>query len=75
MQVNVATQPSEILLELRDLQNDQFLLSKKMDNPENFWKFVLKKMFPILKNATLKLFSMFGSTYICECVFLAMNII
>ena len=29
----------------------------------------------MLKNAALKLFSMFGSTYICECAFSAMNII
>ena len=29
MQVNAATQPSEIQLELCDLHNDQFLLSKK----------------------------------------------
>ena len=29
----------------------------------------------MLKNAALKLFSMFGSTYICECSFSAMNII
>ena len=36
MQVNAATQPSEIQLRLCDLQNDQFLLSKKMENPENF---------------------------------------
>ena len=33
MQVNAATQPSKIYLELCDLQNDQ---SKKMENPENF---------------------------------------
>ena len=56
-------------------RNDQFLLSKKMENPKNFWKFVSKKRFPILKNAALKLFSMFGSTFICECAFSAMNII
>ena len=75
MQVYAATQPSEIQLRLCDLQNDQFLLSKKMENPENFWKYVLKKRFSMLKNAALKLFSMFGNTYICECAFSAMNII
>ena len=75
MQVNAATQPSEIQLELCDLQNDQFLLTKKMENPENFWKFVSKESFPMLENAALKLFSMFGSTYICECAFSVMNII
>ena len=75
MQVNAATQPSEIQLELCDLQNDQFLLSKKMENPKNFWKFVSKERFPMLKNAALKLFSMFGSTYICEYAFSAINII
>ena len=56
MQVDAATQPSEIQLELCDLQNDQFLFWKKMKNPENFWKFVLKERFPMLKNAALKLF-------------------
>ena len=29
----------------------------------------------MLKNAALKLFLMFGSTYICECAFSAINII
>ena len=29
----------------------------------------------MLKNTALKLFSMFESTYICECAFSAMNII
>ena len=75
MRVNATTQPSEIQLELCDLQNDQFLLLKKMENPENFSKFVLKKRFPMMKNAALKLFLMFESTYICECAFSAMNII
>ena len=46
-----------------------------MENPENFWKFVSKERFLILKNAALKLFSMFGSIYICECAFSAINII
>ena len=36
MQVNAAIQPSEIYLELCDFQNNQFLLSKKMENLENF---------------------------------------
>ena len=72
MQVNAATQLS---VKLCDFQNDQFLLSKKMENPENFWKFVSKERFPMLTNAALKLFLMFGSTYICECAFSAMNII
>ena len=73
MQVSVATKPSEIQLELCELQNDQFLLSNKHEKPENFWKFVTQERFPILKNAALKLFSMFGSTYIRECAFSAMN--
>ena len=46
-----------------------------MENPENFWKFVSKKRFPVLKNVAIKLFSMFGSTYIRECAFSAINII
>ena len=75
MQAEAATQPSEIQLEQYDLYNDQFLLSKKMENPENLWKFVSKERFPRLKNAALKLFSMFESTYICECAFPAINII
>ena len=73
MQVSVATQPSEFQLELCELQSDQFLLSKKQEKPENFWKFVSQERFLILKNAALKLFSMFGSTYICKCAFSAMN--
>ena len=73
MQVNVATQPSEFQLELCEVQSDQFLLSKKQEKPENLWKFVSQERFSILKNAALKLFSMFGSTYICECAFSAVN--
>ena len=73
MQVSVAMQPSEFQLELCELQSDQFLLPKSREKPENFWKFVSQERFPILKNAALKLFSMFGSTYICECAFSAMN--
>ena len=75
MQVSAAMHPSEFQLELCELQSDQFLLSKSREKPENFWKFVLQEKFPILKNAALKLFSMFGSTgtYICECAFSAMN--
>ena len=73
MQVTVATQPSEFQFELCEVQSDQFLLSKNQEKSENFWKFVSQKKFPILKNAALKLFSMFGSTYICECAFSAMN--
>ena len=44
-----------------------------MENPESFWKFVSKERFPLLKDAAMKLYSMFGSTYICECTFSAMN--
>ena len=66
-------QPSEFQLELCELPSDQFLLSKSQEKPENVWKFVSQERFPILKNAALKLFSMFGSTYICECAFSAMN--
>ena len=58
MQVVVATQPSEFQLKLSELQSDQFLLSKKQEKPENFWKFVLQERFPILKNAALNVFSM-----------------
>ena len=73
MQVSVATQLSEFQLELCELQSDQFLLSKKQEKPENFWKFVSQERFLILKNAALRLFSMFGSTYMCKCAFSAMN--
>ena len=73
MQVSVATQSSEFQLKLMGLQSDQFVLSKKQEKAENFWKFVSQERFPILMNAALKLFSMFGSTYICECSFSAMN--
>nr|CAB3267854.1 zinc finger BED domain-containing protein 5-like [Phallusia mammillata] len=73
MHVSINTQPSEMQLELCELQNDPFLLSKKMENPENFWKYVSKERYPILKDSAVKLHSMFGSTYICECAFSAMN--
>ena len=54
-QVSVAMQPSKFQLELCELQSDQFLLPKSREKPENFWKFVSQKRFPILKNAALTL--------------------
>ena len=62
MDVNVETQLPELQLELCELQCNQFLLSRKNETQECFWKLVSKDRFPKLKNFALKMHSMFGST-------------
>ena len=73
MDVNVETQLPELQLELCELQCNQFLLSRKNETQECFWKLVSKDRFPKLKNFALKMHSMFGSTYMCESTFSTMK--
>ena len=73
MEVNVETQQPEFQLELCELQCNQFLLSRKNETQECFWKLVSKDRFPKLKDFALKMHSMFGSTYVCESTFSTMK--
>ena len=75
MDVNVETQLPEFQLELCELQCDPFLLSRKNEIQERFWKLVSKDKFPKLKNFALKMHSMFGSTYVCESTFSTMQLV
>ena len=75
MDNNVETQLPEFQLELCELQCDPFLLSRKNEIQERFWKLVSKDKFPELKNFALKMHSMFGSTYVCESTFSTMQLV
>lgn len=39
----------------------------------DFWKLVPIKKYPILRDNMLRVYSMFGSTYLCESTFSIMN--
>lgn len=73
MEVDVEAQLPELQLELCELQSDPMLQAKKNENQESFWKMVCNERFPKLRDFALKLYSMFGSTYICECTFSTMK--
>ena len=73
--VDVKTQLSDFLLELCELQCDPFLLLRKNETQKRFWKLVSKDKFPILKDFALKMYSMCGSTYMCESTFSAMKLV
>jgi len=44
-----------------------------LETAESFWKLVSKDEFPKLKDSTLKMHSMFVSTYVCESTFFTMK--
>ena len=73
MDVNVETQLPELQLELCEIQYNKFLLSRKNETPECFWKLVSKDRFQKLENFALKMHSMLGRTYICESTFSRMK--
>lgn len=68
---NVSQQLPDIQLELCDLQSDSSALNSP--DPMKFWKLVSIEKYPTLKIKILRYLSMFGSSYICECSFSAMN--
>ena len=73
MEVDIKSQASCFQLELCELQADPFVLSKKNERYDVFWKLVSKEQFPCLRDFALKMCSMFGSTYICESTFSCMK--
>ena len=73
MEVDIESQTSCFQLELCELQADPFLLSKKNERYDVFWKLVSKEQFPCLRDFALKMCSTFGSTYICESIFSCMK--
>uniref|UniRef100_A0A6P7H1K4 General transcription factor II-I repeat domain-containing protein 2B-like n=1 Tax=Diabrotica virgifera virgifera TaxID=50390 RepID=A0A6P7H1K4_DIAVI len=73
MGVNIQNQSAEYQLELCELQSDSFFQAKKNEDISTFWKLVSKDRFPKLRNFALKVYSMFGSMYICESTFSALK--
>ena len=64
----ISEQEDAIQLELRDLQSDPFFQSR-LEVGIDFWKLVPREKFPAFGDFSLGVISMFGSTYICECIF------
>ncbi|XP_072395238.1 EPM2A-interacting protein 1-like [Diabrotica undecimpunctata] len=73
MGINSQNQLAEYQSELCELQSDSFFQAKKNEDISTFWKLVSKDRFYKLRNFALKLYSMFGSTYICESTFSALK--
>ncbi|XP_035990536.1 general transcription factor II-I repeat domain-containing protein 2A-like [Fundulus heteroclitus] len=64
----VSAQPSELQLELCELQADPFFQAKRNKRGISFW-ILPEACFPRLRDFALSMASMFGSTYICESSF------
>ena len=73
IKVDIELQPLYLQQELHKLQSDSFLLSRKNERYETFWKLVSKEQFPYLRNFAQKMCSKFGSTYVCESAFSIMQ--
>lgn len=68
----ISDQKSELQLELHDLQNDTYFASIK-ETDEHFFKLLPMNRFPKLRDFGLKMYSMFGTTCICESTFSSMK--
>lgn len=73
MTAKIEDQDPELQMELCELQSDFLLTSNTSLKCEEFWKLVMPNKYPKLHNFALKVTSMFGSTYICECAFSTMK--
>jgi len=62
----------ETKLELQSLQSDASL---PLDSGLEFWRQIGENKYPLLKSKIFQLYSMFGSTYICESSFSTMAFI
>ncbi|XP_077087099.1 general transcription factor II-I repeat domain-containing protein 2A-like [Siphateles boraxobius] len=56
-------------LEMIELSEDDRLKSVLREGTVEFWKIVPNERYPNVKQAAVKLLSMFGSTYMCESLF------
>lgn len=69
---NIENQTNDIKEELLKMRADLTLpLAKGIE----FWKYVNEEIYPKTKNEIYKLYSMFGSTYICESSFSLLKLI
>lgn len=69
----VSAQPSELQLDLCELQADPFFQAKCDERGVSFWRLLPEARFPHLRDFALSVASMFGSTYICESSFSTMK--
>ncbi|KAL2089187.1 hypothetical protein ACEWY4_016086 [Coilia grayii] len=69
----ISEQPSELQLELCELQSDPFFQAKRNESGISFWRLLPEARFPLLRDFALSMASMFGSTYICESSFSTMK--
>jgi len=67
MAVEIEKQDAALQLQLCELQTDPLLSTKEID--VSFWKKLSVVKYPLLRELALKILSMFGTTYICECIF------
>ena len=71
---NVDDAPSDVQLELIDLQSDAVLAEHFKSQPLlNFYSSLKQEKFPNIKRHAQKMFVLFGSTYICEQTFSVMK--
>jgi len=70
----IEKQDTELQLELCDLQTYPLLLSTK-EIDVSFWKKLPVVKYPLLREFTIKMLTVFGITYICECTFSNMKYI
>lgn len=68
----ISDQKPELQLELHDLQNDTYFSSIK-ETDKYFFKLLPMNRFLKLRDFGLKMYSMFGTTYICESTFSSMK--
>ena len=64
----------ELEIEILDLQED-IVLKSSYPTCNNFWALAERNKYPMLRSVALKLYSCFGSTYLCEIAFSTMSII
>lgn len=68
----IEKQSLELQEELCDLQCD-LSLKTRLEKGIDFFKILDRSCYPRLRNFGLRIFSMFGSTYLCECSFSKMK--
>ena len=73
--VEAENAPTELQLELIDLQCDEFIKKKfgEILVHEFYRKYVHSEKFPKLKKNAARIISLFGSTYVCEQMFSRMK--
>ncbi|KAJ8871901.1 hypothetical protein PR048_028241 [Dryococelus australis] len=75
MAITIDDQGPKLQMELCELQSDILLSSKQNLTYGQLCNFAMPDKYPKLHNFDLKVTSMFGSTYICECAFSTMKML